>query len=112
MSGSDILAKAKASRVREFKVDGESYHVRKLSGAERIDIGTRTRAGQPFSVHEYVALGICDAGGDPLFTVEQAQELSDADGWLAEKMAEEVLRSARLLVGDDPAKNSEATPSA
>jgi hypothetical protein len=96
VSKDDLLARAKAGRVKTVEVDGVALYVRRFGLSERVEIGTRARGGDPPAPHEYLALGLCNEDGSPLFTVDEAKAFSDDDGQFAEKVVNLVLEHAGL----------------
>lgn len=111
VTAAELVAKARAERIREFTVGELTLHVRRLTGVERRQLGERARSGNPMQATELVALAICNADGSPFLTGEEATALDEADPELLERMAEEVLRSAGLYekAVEVALKNSKAT---
>lgn len=92
----ELLARAQAGRIKAVTVAGLELHIRRFSLAERIEAGTRARAGEALEAHEYLAMGLCNEDGSPLFTLDEAREFCDGDGVLAELVVNEVLDHAGL----------------
>ena len=104
-TAADFLALADADRIRKVTVEGLETYVRKLTGRERMEIGTRARGGKPFEMHEIMAMGIVNEDGSPLFTAEEALALAQKDGGLAEQLCNAVLKAAKLIASESDAGN-------
>lgn len=96
VSAVELLARVEGERVKAVTVAGIELHMRRLSLTERIDIGTRVRAGDALGAHEYLSMGLCNEDGSALFTRDEAKAFADADGWLAEQFVNAVLGHNRL----------------
>lgn len=92
----ELLERARAGRVKVVTVDGLELHLRRFGLAERIEIGTRARSGNPPAPHEYLALGLCEADGSPYFTLDEAEQFAADDGLLAERIVNAILDHAGL----------------
>jgi hypothetical protein len=104
VSAADLLAEARSRRINKVEVEGREFFVRRLSAPEVIAVSTRIREGQPFEIHEWLALGVCNEDGSPYFTAEGAAEYAECDGFDAVQLAEAV--AVRSGLGPrDAAKN-------
>lgn len=108
----ELLAALRVNSLRKVTVAGQVFHVRGLTGAERVLLQQRAKDENPMSAHEIVALATCDEAGRPLFTSEQAAELANVDGSAVDEIATQILKASKLIPEGDDAKNSGATPNA
>lgn len=112
VTAAELIARAQAERIRPFTVGDLTLHVRRLTGAERRQIGERARAGDALSNAELAALAICNEDGSPFMSIEEAESLDVHDPALLERLAEEAARSGGFYdkAVELALKNSKATP--
>ncbi len=82
---------------------GVTVYLRPLSAADRIEIvGRITNGTVPFAV--LVALGVFDADGSRVFTLEDLDALAEKRGEVIERLGRAVMRLNRM--GEDDTKDA------
>lgn len=111
-----LLSAFKRATVKEFEVAGVKFHIRGLTGAERMELATRNKAfraneGKPLSDAELASWAICSPEGERLY--QDAAELEGVDGKTLETIALEILEISGLrddskerAAGESPASPS------
>jgi len=100
-----LLARAQTGRYKTVKVDDLDLRVRRLSLAERIEIGDRARGGEKIPPTEYLARCLVQEDDSPMFSVDEAQAFCDGDGEFAERVVNAVLVATGLAPAENAAKN-------
>ena len=81
-------------KVEAVQYDGETYHVRAMNGAERLQFGKDVadeKSGERIALI-VVARVVCDPDGNPLLMPEDVDQLTKVDGGLFEALATAALR--------------------
>jgi len=116
MDRHELLSALKRATIRELEVGGAKFHIRGLTGAERIELMARNKAakeegGKPFTDSELCSWAICSPEGERLF--KDATELGDVDGDALATIALAILDASGLTTGaqERAAGESQASPS-
>lgn len=111
-----ILSALKRATLKEIEVAGAKFHIRGLTGAERMRLGDRIIAAksdpsQKLPDAELCSWAICGPDGERLY--QDASELSEVDGAALETIARAILEASNLTndAQERAAGESPASPS-
>lgn len=101
-SSADRLRAAAAIKVTSVVINGETFHVRSMSGAERAqfwaDAETAKKDGKMMSDADIAAIGFCEEDGTAVFKTKQAavEALGEIDGTALNALANAVMSASGL----------------
>jgi hypothetical protein len=103
-SAADLIAAARAASLVKETMAGLDVHLRGLTGGERRILVERGKANDPMTAQEIVAIGVCLPDGQPMLSIEDAEQI---DGGELDRIAKRVLQISKLLpeAQDEAAKN-------
>lgn len=94
VSVSDLAAAARKASVVEIDIAGEKKHMRSFTGREQRMLIERNKAGDPMSATEIMVIGLCTPDGEPLLTMEQAEDFPGSE---IIRVGKEIMRHSGML---------------